>query len=74
MPSPSADAKFVLSILKFLSMLKSSIFLSILNMFYGILKSEILLHKLAHLSILKKIESFLKFEYTQNQILCQQMD
>ena len=50
MPSPSADPKFVLSILKFLSMLN---FLKYTQNNFGILKSEILLHKLDHLSILK---------------------
>ena len=50
MPSPSADPKFVFSILKFLSML---IFLKYTQNNFGTLKSEILLHKLDHLSILK---------------------
>ena len=45
MPCPCVDTKFVLSILKFYT---GSVF--------GMLKSEILLHKLAHLSIPKKIE------------------
>jgi hypothetical protein len=40
MPSPSADPKFVLSILKFLSMLN---FLKYTQNNFGILKSEILL-------------------------------
>ena len=50
MPSPSADPKFVLSILKFLNMLN---FLKYNQNNFGIFKSEILLHKLDHLSILK---------------------
>ena len=48
MPSPSADSKFVLSILKFFK--HAQFFMNTQNHF-GILKSEILLHKLAHLSI-----------------------
>ena len=54
MPSPSAISKFVLSTLKF--------FKHTQNVF-GILKSEILLHKLDHLSVLKHFEYTLKIEY-----------
>ena len=50
MPSPSADPKFVLSILKFLSILN---LLNYTQNNFGILKSEILLYKLDHLNKLK---------------------
>ena len=49
-PSPSAFSKFVLSTLKFF---KHTQFLKYPQNNFGILKSEILLHKLAHLSIPK---------------------
>ena len=49
MPCPSVDTKFVLSILKFYT---GSVF--------GMLKSEILLHKLAHLSIPKTFWVYLE--------------
>jgi hypothetical protein len=80
MPSPSADTKFVLSILKYLCQLK--IFFSWHN-FLSTLKNEILLHELAPL----RLQGYIKqFEYTEKkwndtkirvyskQILCQQMD
>ena len=51
MPCPSADTIFVLSILNFLKYTQTES-----QSVFGMLKSEILLHKLAHLSILKKIE------------------
>ena len=51
MPSPSAISKFVLSTLKF--------FKHTQNVF-GILKSEILLHKLDHLSVLKTFWVYFK--------------
>ena len=50
MPSPSADSKFVLSTLK---SFKHTQFLKYTRNAFGILKSEILLQKLAHLSVLK---------------------
>ena len=50
MPSPSADSKFVLSILK---TFKRSQFFNCTQNVFGILKSGILLHKLDHLSIIK---------------------
>ena len=50
MPSPSASSKFGLSTLKFF---KHTQFLKYPQNNFGILKSEILLHKLAHLSIPK---------------------
>ena len=50
MPSPSANSKYILSTLKFF---KHTQFLKYTQNVFGILKSEILLHKLAHLSVLK---------------------
>ena len=50
MRSPSAISKFVLSTLKFF---KHTQFLKYTQNVFGILKSEILLHKLDHLSVLK---------------------
>ena len=50
MPSPSADSKFVLSILKFF---KHAQFFNHTQNIFGMLKSGILLHKLDYLSILK---------------------
>ena len=50
MPSPSANPKFVLSALKFF---KQAQFFKCAQNNFGLLKSEILLHKLAHLSIPK---------------------
>ena len=60
MPSPSAISKFVLSTLKFS---KHTQFLKYTQNVFGILKSEILLHKLDHLSALKHFEYTLKIEY-----------
>ena len=50
MPSPSADSKIFLSVLK---TFRHAQFLRYTQNNFGILKSEILLHKLAHLSIPK---------------------
>ena len=50
MPSPSAISKFVLGTLKFF---RPNQFLKYTQNVFGILKSEILLHKLDHLSVLK---------------------
>ena len=50
MPSPSAFSKFGSSILKFF---KHAQFFMYTQNHFGILKSWILLHKLAHLGILK---------------------
>ena len=50
MPSPSAISKLVLSTLEFF---KHTHFLKYTQNVFGILKSEILLHKLDHLSVLK---------------------
>ena len=49
MPSPSASSKFVLSVLK----IKHAQFFMYTQNHFGIIKSWILLHKLAHLSIPK---------------------
>ena len=57
MPSPSADSKFVLSILKFF---KHAQFVKYTQNNFGILKSDILLYKLAHLSILKIFRVYFK--------------
>ena len=57
MPSPSAISKFVLSTLKFF---KHTQFLKYTQNVFGKLKSEILLHKLDHLSVLKTFWVYFK--------------
>ena len=70
MPSPSADTKFVLGIVNFLSILK---FLKYTQIVSSILKWANLCSKISHLSIpktiLKKIEYAIKFEYTQTNFV-----
>ena len=50
LPSPSANSKYILSTLKFFNHTQ---FLKYNQNLFGILKSEILLHKLVYLSVLK---------------------